>query len=302
MNNPARTMLRTGVLTTTAMIAFAANSVLARLALANDSTPAMAYAGIRVVSAAIFLAAVLLWRARRQPGHSTWRPWPHFGGSWAGAASFALYVVTFSAAYVMVQTAPGALILFGSTQLAMLGWAMLRGERPGSLVWLGMALALAALIYLLLPSLVAPPLAGAALMAVAGAAWGAYSLIGRASHSPLADTAGNFLRCAPVGILLIAIGLAQHRPSPAGVIYGVLSGAIASALGYIVWYGVLPSLTRTSASLVQLTVPALAALGGVLFIAEPLTPRLLLATAGMMGGVALALLAGSRPASLAVEP
>lgn len=301
MNGLSPAMLRTGALTTAAMVAFAANSVLARLALADGSTPAMAYAGIRVVSAAVFLAAILLWRAQRLSRPSGLPVWSHFGGSWAGATSFALYVVTFSAAYVMVQTAPGALILFGSTQMAMLGWAVLRGERPGPLVWLGMALALAALVYLLLPSLVAPPLAGAALMAVAGAAWGAYSLIGRASHSPLADTAGNFMRCAPVGLLLIGLGLAQQRPSLAGVAYGVLSGAIASALGYIVWYEILPSLTRTSASLVQLTVPALAALGGVLFIAEPLTPRLLLATAGMVGGVALALLAAGRPAGAAVE-
>ncbi|MCK9516633.1 MAG: DMT family transporter [Ottowia sp.] len=168
---------------------------------------------------------------------------------------------------------------------------MLRGERPRPLVWVGMAVSVAALVYLLLPSLVAPPLAGAALMAVAGAAWGAYSLIGRGSHSPLADTAGNFLRCAPVGIVLIAIGLAGQRPSAIGMAYGIVSGAVASGLGYIIWYQALPSLTRTRAALVQLTVPAIAALGGVLFIAEPFTLRLLVATAGMIGGVALALLA-----------
>lgn len=294
-------MTRLILLTTAAMVAFAANSVLARLALADGSMDAMAYAGVRVISAAVCLMAILLWRTTRTASQRHLHWWQRFGGNWAGAGAFALYVATFSAAYVLVQTAPGALILFASTQFSMLAWAIFRGERPGPLVWLGMAVAAASLVWLLLPNLVAPPLTGALLMAVAGAAWGAYSLIGRASHSPLADTAGNFMRCAPVGLLLIGLGLAQQRPSLAGVAYGVLSGAIASALGYIVWYEILPSLTRTSASLVQLTVPALAALGGVLFIAEPLTPRLLLATAGMVGGVALALLAAGRPAGAAVE-
>lgn len=283
--------LRLYLLTAVAMIAFAANSVLARLALSEEMISAMMYAGIRVVAAAALLAAILFWRAWRRPPPGGVPPWQQFGGSWAGAFSFALYVVTFSAAYVLVQTAPGALILFGSTQFAMIGWAIWRGERPPARVWFGVSIAVAALVYLLLPSLVAPPLAGAVLMAVAGAAWGAYSLIGRSSHSPLADTAGNFLRCAPVGVLLIVIGLIQQTPSWLGIFYGIISGAIASGLGYIIWYAALPSLSRTSASLVQLTVPALAALGGLLFIAEPFTLRLLLATVGMIGGVALALLA-----------
>lgn len=282
------------LLTSAAMVAFAANSVLARLALADGSIDAMAYAGIRVISAAACLAAILLWRTACTPSQRGQRWWQCFGGSWAGAGAFALYVVTFSAAYVLVQTAPGALILFGSTQFAMLAWALLCGERPGPLVWLGMGVAGTALVYLLLPNLVAPPLLGAALMAIAGAGWGAYSLIGRASHSPLADTAGNFLRCLPVGLMLLVIGLARHSPSLAGVVYGVVSGSVASALGYIIWYRALPRLTRTSAALVQLTVPALAALGGVLFIAEPLTPRIVMATLGLTGGVALSLLAARR--------
>lgn len=284
-------MTRLILLTTAAMLAFAANSVLARLALANGSMDAMAYAGVRVISAAVCLAAILLWRTTHTSSqrHLSW--WQRFGGNWAGAGAFALYVATFSAAYVLVQTAPGALILFGSTQFSMLAWAMLRGERPGPRVWLGMAVAAASLVWLLLPNLVAPPLAGALLMAIAGASWGAYSLIGRASHSPLADTAGNFLRCLPLGLLLLSVGLARHGPSLAGVIYGVASGALASALGYIIWYQALPSLSRTSAALVQLTVPALAAAGGVLFIAEPLTLRIVVATLGLVGGVALSLLA-----------
>lgn len=284
-------MTRLILLTTAAMVAFAANSVLARLALADGSMDAMAYAGVRVISAAVCLMAILLWRTTRTASQRHLHWWQRFGGNWAGAGAFALYVATFSGAYVLVQTAPGALILFASTQFSMLAWAIFRGERPGLLVWLGMAVAAASLVWLLLPNLVAPPLTGAVLMAVAGAAWGAYSLIGRASHSPLADTAGNFLRCLPLGLLLLAVGLVRHSPSLAGIVYGMVSGALASALGYIIWYQALPSLSRTSAALVQLTVPALAAAGGVLFIAEPLTLRIVMATLGLVGGVALSLLA-----------
>jgi drug/metabolite transporter (DMT)-like permease len=216
------------------------------------------------------------------------------GGNWPATISLLIYAPTFSIAYVMVDAGPGALILFASAQIGMLGWAIVKGDRPALLEWLGMGLAFAAFVYLVSPGLVAPPLVGTLLMAVAGLSWGAFSLIGRGSRSPVADTAGIFVRCAPAAILLIVVGVTYLRPSVEGLVYAIASGALASGLGYIIWYGALPSLSRTQAAVVQLSVPAIAAAGGVAIIGEPLTGRLLVATGGIVGGIALALLAAER--------
>jgi drug/metabolite transporter (DMT)-like permease len=201
----------------------------------------------------------------------------------------------------MVGAGPGAPILLASVQHGMLAWAIVNGDRPVPLEWLGMAVAFLALVYLVSPGLVAPPLSGATLMVVAGLSWAAYSLLGRGSQSPLTDTAGNFIRCLPVAIVLILIGIFMLRPSVEGVAYGVASGAMASGLGYIIWYSVLPKLSRARAAFVQLTVPSIAAAGGVIFIGEPLTERLVIATIGIVGGVALALLAAERKKSVSVK-
>lgn len=275
-------------LTAIAMLAFAANSVLARLALAGADSDPLAYTGIRLGAGALVLVAIAWWRP------AGGRVAARIAGSWAGAASLLVYALAFSVAYVMIGAGPGALILFASVQITMLGWAVAHGDRPPALAWAGMAIAFAALVYLLSPGLVAPPLAGAALMALAGAAWGAYSLIGRGSRSALADTAGNFLRCAPAGVVLIGAGVVIAPPSAAGIAYALGSGALASGLGYIIWYSVLPGLSRTGAALVQLTVPAIAALGGVALIGEALSWRLVIATVGILGGVALSLVAAER--------
>lgn len=287
--------MRLALLTAISMLAFAANSVLARLALGRGHIDALAYSGIRLTAGAGVLVAIVLWRARRADAarhpsmHGAW-----LGGSWAGALSLLLYAVTFAIAYVQVATGPGALILFASVQFGMLAWAVIRGDRPAALEWLGIGVAFGALVYLVSPSLVAPPLVGAALMAVAGVSWGAYCLVGRGSHAPLVDSAGNFLRCAPVGVVLIAWGVWRLQPDALGLGCALASGALASGLGYILWYSALPGLSRTRAAFVQLTVPAIAALGGVVFVGEALTLRLVLATAGITGGVALALAASRR--------
>lgn len=284
--------MRLVILTAISMLAFAANSVLARLALGGGHIDALAYSGIRLGAGACVLAAIALVRAHRaggEPVHGRW-----LGGSWAGALSLLLYAVSFSIAYVRVATGPGALILFAAVQFSMLAWAVVRGDRPARLEWLGIAIAFGALVYLVSPGLVAPPLAGTLLMVVAGAAWGAYSLIGRGSRAPLLDSAGNFLRCAPLGVLLIGLGVWRAPPALQGVLLALASGALASGLGYIVWYSALPGLSRTQAALVQLTVPAIAAAGGIVFIGEALTLRMVLATLGITGGVALALLASQR--------
>ncbi|WP_255568953.1 DMT family transporter [Comamonas sp. NLF-1-9] len=290
--------MQTALLTAIAMLAFAANSVLARMALSDGAIDPLAYTGIRLSAGAAVLVCAALWHARRKQagtargvGAPARLPAGWLGGNWQGAFSLTLYAATFSVAYVMVPTGPGALILFAFVQIGMLAWAVYRGERPAPLEWLGMAIAFAALVYLVSPGLVAPPLLGAALMAVAGVAWGAYCLVGRGSQAPVADSAGNFARSAPAGLVLIAIGLLRLRPSWQGVALGLVSGAITSGLGYIIWYRALPRLSRSRAALVQLTVPAIAAAGGVVFIGEAITTRLVLATLGITGGVALALLA-----------
>jgi drug/metabolite transporter (DMT)-like permease len=276
-------MGNTASLTALAMLAFAANSVLARLALAGGEAEALGYTGVRLVSGALVLALLI--------GRGGWgRP----AGSTAGAAALFGYALAFSLAYLMLDTGTGALILFASVQAGMLGWAVYRGERPGLLEWLGFGLAFTAFAALAAPGAAAPEPLGLGLMVASGLCWAAYSLIGRGSAAPLMDTAGNFLRCVPPALVLLALGLWRDMPSPAGAALAVASGAVASGLGYALWYAVLPRLARASAAFVQLTVPAIAAAGGVLLLAEPLTGRLLLASAGILGGVAMALAAGER--------
>ena len=269
-------------LTAVAMAAFAANSVLARLALADGAMDAAGFTGLRLVSGALVLAGILALRGG-------WRPRAGLGGSLWGAAALLVYALGFSLAYLRLGAGTGALVLFAAVQIGMLGWGVGRGDRPGALEWAGFGIAVAFLGLLLAPGVTAPDPLGAGMMAVAGLAWAAYSLIGRGSGAPLIDTAGNFLRCVPVALLLILPGLVAQSGSPAGWALAVASGALASGLGYAVWYSVLPALSRTNAAFVQLTVPAIAAIGGVLFIAEPLTPRLAISAAGILGGVAIAL-------------
>lgn len=283
--------VRLAILTSIAMLAFAANSVLARLALSEGGIDPLAYTGIRLVSGAIVLATIMQLRSRKAWANKPAAMGRSMGGTWSGALALLLYAATFSIAYVMIATAPGALILFASVQIGMLAWAVINGDRPAPLEWIGIAVAFGALVYLVSPGLVAPPLTGTVLMAIAGVSWGGYCLVGRGSQSPLADSAGNFMRCMPAGVLLVLVGIFRLKPELEGVVYALLSGAVASGLGYIIWYSALPSLSRTRAAFVQLTVPAIAAAGGVVFIGEALTGRLIIASAGIIGGVSLALAA-----------
>jgi drug/metabolite transporter (DMT)-like permease len=275
--------MRLILLTALAMLAFAANSVLARLAFATAGAEPLSYTGIRLAAGAVTLAILLAAR-------SSFR----VAGSWAGGASLFGYAIFFSIAYILLGAGTGALILFASVQIGILGWAIYKGDHPSRLEWLGLAVALGGLVYLVSPGLVAPSPMGAALMLIAGLCWAAYTLIGRGSASPLADTAGNFIRAAPVALLLILFAAFTRTVTPAAALYAVASGALASGLGYAVWYAVLPALSRTRAAIVQLTVPAIAATGGVVFIGEPLTVRLLVASLAIIGGVAFALLVAQR--------
>jgi drug/metabolite transporter (DMT)-like permease len=273
------------VYTTLALVAFAANSVLCRLALRDGAIDAASFSTIRLISGA---ATLLLLTT----GHSktAWR----VDGSWTSAALLFLYAVPFSFAYLGLSAGTGALILFGSVQLTMMIAALRSGERPRPLQWLGIGLACAGLVYLVLPGLTAPPLGSAALMALAGCAWGFYSLRGRAATNPLAQTTSNFVRAVPMVLAVSALALPQLHVEPRGALLAVASGALASALGYVVWYTALRGLTATRAAVVQLAVPVLAAAGGVILLAEMVTHQLVLSAAMVLGGIALALASRER--------
>lgn len=274
--------LRIASLTALAMLAFAGNSLLCRLALTRTGIDAASFTTIRIVSGALLLC--LLVRLRGGTGPT---------GSWLSALALFAYAAGFSFAYLSLPAATGALLLFGAVQATMIGYGLSKGERLGGSQACGLAIAAAGLVGLLLPGLSAPPLHGALLMLAAGSAWGVYSLRGRGAGDPVSATAGNFLRATPFAALLSILLVADAALDAAGLGYAVASGALASGVGYIVWYQALPGLRSTSAAAVQLSVPALAAVGGVIILGEPLTLRLLLATAAILGGVALAI-AGRR--------
>jgi drug/metabolite transporter (DMT)-like permease len=267
-------------LTALAMLAFAANSVLARFALRVTDIDAATFTAVRLLAGA--LALWLIVRGRRRA----------LGGSWASAAALFTYAAAFSFAYLGLETGTGALVLFGAVQLTMIGYGFSRGERLTGPQLLGLAAALLGLVYLLWPGLSAPPPGPALLMALAGASWGVYSLRGRGARDPVAASAGNFVRATPLALALSLIALllggAPQLDGP-GLGVAALSGALTSGLGYVVWYTVLPALRATSAATVQLSVPALAALGGALAVGEPITLRLLLAAVLILGGVAAVL-------------
>jgi drug/metabolite transporter (DMT)-like permease len=278
---------KVALLTMLAMLAFAANSVLNRVALAAGEADPLTFTGVRLASGALVLVLILAVRGRGPI-------WGHLGGSPSGALALFLYASAFSFAYLNLGAGSGALVLFATVQIGMLGWAIGQGDRPGAFEWAGFSVAVLFLVILVLPGVTAPDPVGAVLMVVAGLAWAAYTLIGRGSAAPLVDTGGNFLRCLPLAVLLIVPGLFAQTASLAGWLYAIASGALASGLGYAIWYSVLPALERSTAAYVQLTVPAIAAAGGVVFIAEPLTMRIALCAVGILGGVALALWGADR--------
>jgi drug/metabolite transporter (DMT)-like permease len=277
-----RPALATSGLTAVAMLAFAANSLLCRLALRQDHIDPASFGAIRLAAGALVLACVM--RGRRQALSGR--------GDWRAAVFLFAYVALFSFAYVSLAAGTGALILFGAVQLTMLAAGLLAGERFSLAGWLGMALALVGLAVLLLPGAAAPSLAGAILMAGAGAAWGGYSLRGRGTGDPLAATAASFLRAAPLGILLALVFASGAHADARGVGLAVASGALSSGLGYVVWYAALRRLSALRAAVVQLSVPPVAAFGGVLLLGEAFTLRLGLASLAIIGGIALVL--GSR--------
>lgn len=268
--------MRIAVLTTLAMLAFAANSILCRLALRDGDIDPASFTFIRMLSGALVLWVIVRVRARDDA-------WSR--GDWRSAAALFAYAVAFSYAYIGLSAGAGALLLFGAVQATMILTALVRGERMSGVQWAGFALAVGGLLVLLSPGLTAPPWFASLLMIAAGIAWGVYSLRGRGNTDPLATTAGNFLRSVPMVLVLVMLAWPWLEATPAGIVPAVLSGALASGIGYAVWYAALPRLAATSAATVQLSVPVIAAAGGAMLLAEPLTLRLMLASVATLGGI-----------------
>ena len=262
------------------MIAFAGNSLLCRFALKHTSIDAASFTTIRLISGAVMLWLIVRMRRGTYTG----------GGNWLSSLALFAYAAGFSFSYVSLPAATGALLLFGAVQATMIGYGIWAGERLLKLQLVGLVLALGGLVGLLLPGLSAPPLYGSILMLSAGVAWGIYSLRGKGAGDPTKVTAGNFLRAVPIAAILSISMLNGASVDTAGFWYAVSSGALASGIGYAIWYTVLPALKATNAATVQLSVPVIAALGGIAFLGEPITLRLALASVAILGGIALVIL------------
>lgn len=276
--------MRTFALTALAMLAFAANSLLCRAALGEDLIDAASFATLRVLSGAFLLAIMASRAVGRAAPQAAARP------DWPAIIGLFVYLTAFSFAYLSLPAGSGALVLFAAVQLTMLGAALYGGERFTLPAWFGFALAVAGLVYLLSPGFSAPPLGGSLLMALAGIAWGVYSLRGRGNRDALQSTSRNFVLAAPLVMAVNLLFVHDAHWSIGGVALAVLSGTLASALGYVVWYAALRGLSAMSAATVQLSVPVIAAAGGVLLLAEALSLRLVLASIAVLGGIAITLM------------
>jgi drug/metabolite transporter (DMT)-like permease len=271
------------ILTAFTLMAFAGNSLLCRMALGGELIDPASFTALRLTSGAFALITI-----SRVAGTSKA---PQNGrGSWGSGFALFVYAAAFSVAYVSLSAGMGALILFGSVQVTMVGAALKSGEHIGIRQWVGSVAAIGGLIYLVLPGISAPDPLGALLMCFAGIAWGVYSIRGKGNSAPLATTAGNFLRSAPMALIASIVAISWFHLKPMGVLLALISGIVTSGLGYVLWYKVLKSLTTTQASVVQLLVPVLAAFGGVALLSEQVSVRLIAASTLILGGVAMAVL------------
>ena len=277
-----QSIIRTTVFTIAALIAFAANSVLARMALSDGAIDAGGYTVVRLASGAMVLAILL--GLGRTPSDTRSR------GSWAAGLMLFVYAATFSYAYISLDTGSGALILFGAVQITMIVVSVIAGDRPGLAEWTGLVLAFAGFVWLVLPGVSTPSANGFVLMTISGIAWGLYTLRGRNSKNPLADTACNFIRTIPMIAIVLLITFRNADFSLRGVVLAALSGGIASGLGYTMWYTALGGLSATQAAVLQLLVPVIAAVGGIFFVSESITLRLAVSAALILSGILMVLL------------
>ena len=280
--------MRTAVFTTLALVAFAGNSLLCRMALGPSAIDAASFSAIRIISGAICLWLITVVTQRG----SVWTQ-----GSWLSAVILFVYAIPFSYAYGLLTAGTGALILFGTVQVTMIGGALVEGERPHARQWIGLLVAIAGLVYLLFPGIASPSPIGAGLMTIAGVGWALYSIQGRGAVDPVAQNGGNFVRTLPLLIIVSVLALRLQHVETRGAILAILSGAVTTGLGYAVWYSALRGLTATRAALVQLLVPVITVTGGVIFLREPISSRVVLSAAIVIGGIALALTADERTAA-----
>lgn len=275
-------LLKTIILTGLALIAFAANSVLCRLALGNEAIDASSFTVIRLLSGAIVLCLIIV-TTQKNTAAST-------KGGWTASFMLFLYAITFSYAYISLDTGTGALILFGSVQITMILLSLVSGTRLHLAEWIGVALAFTGFFYLILPGVTAPSTTGFLLMATAGIAWGIYTLKGRGSKNPLMDTAYNFFRTIPLVILLVIATINNTNYSSEGILLAVVSGGITSGIGYTIWYIALGGLSSTQAAVLQLSVPVIAAFGGIIFVSEAIAFRLIISAIMVLGGILMVVL------------
>jgi drug/metabolite transporter (DMT)-like permease len=278
--------LRIGLTALLAMLAFASNSLLCRMALRQQHVDPATFTTIRLASGAIVLWVVVKLRRSGTDGE----------GNWPSAAALLVYAAAFSFAYVQLSAATGALLLFGAVQATMIGYGLWSGERLHRPQAGGLMLALCGLVSLLLPGLSAPPFESSVAMLAAGVAWGIYSLRGRGAGDPTKVTAGNFLRAIPIAAMMNLLMLNGFSLDNEGIWYAVCSGALASGLGYAAWYTVLPALKATSAATIQLSVPVFAALGGIALLGETISMRTIFSSVAILGGIALVVLQKQLPA------
>jgi len=271
--------MRAAILTTITMIAFAANSLLCRAALATGSIDPYLFTLIRIGSGAVTLIAIVaISRADRPPAE----------GSWPSGLALLGYALAFSLAYVTLDAGTGALILFAAVQVTMIVGGLLRGERPPLQKWLGLFVAAGGMVYLVLPGVSAPDPVGAATMILSGVSWGVYSFRGRGSKAPTVATARNFGYALPMAAFASLAGWGAYHLEPRGTLLAIASGALASGLGYALWYRTLREITDTTAAIVQLSVPVIAAVGGIILLGEEASARLIIAGVVTLGGIALA--------------
>jgi drug/metabolite transporter (DMT)-like permease len=269
------------VSTVFALLAFAANSVLCRLALGDNTIDAGSFTVVRLVSGIIILLALIKVTSKAKPEKTESKS----KGSWLAACMLFIYAVNFSYGYISLDTGTGALILFGAVQITMIITSVISGNKLHSSEWLGLSIAFGGFTYLVIPSLTTPSLMGFMLMSMSGMAWAFYTLLGRKSKNALSDTAHNFLRTSPFLLALIIFGFNNAYITSTGFLLAVLSGAIASGIGYFVWYIALTTLSVTQAAAVQLLVPIIAAIGGVIFTSELISLRLIESTILVLGGI-----------------
>ena len=284
VNKPNSFLIKTILFTGLALIAFAANSVLCRLALGGSAIDASTFTIVRLLSGVIVLTVIL--NISKINSNSS----PSTKGSWPASIALFLYAFTFSFAYVTLETATGALILFGSVQITMILLTIFSGNRLHISEWVGMAIAFAGFVYLVLPGVTTPSVIGFFLMTVSGIAWGVYTLKGRGSKSPIMDTAYNFLRTVPFVIILAIITMKYAHYSTEGILLAALSGGIASGIGYMIWYIALSGLSVTQAAVLQLLVPVIAAFGGIIFVSESISLRLAVSSTMILGGILMVVL------------